>query len=57
MGLGKAVVSAGMEKLKNLGARVVELGTSSENIAMQRLARSLGFTCIAEKIWFTKPVL
>jgi ribosomal protein S18 acetylase RimI-like enzyme len=56
MGLGRAVVSAGLIGLKNAGAIRVRLGTSSDNIAMQRLASELGFTCVSEKLWFSKAV-
>jgi ribosomal protein S18 acetylase RimI-like enzyme len=55
-GLAKALVSTGMAILEKSGAQKVELGTSSENLAMQKLAESLGFTCVSEKIWFSKEV-
>jgi len=56
IGLGKALVSAGLMVLKNAGANTVRLGTSSDNIAMQKLASELGFICISEKLWFSKAV-
>lgn len=56
MGLGKALVSAGLVALKNAGAHTVRLGTSSENIAMQKLATELGFICVSEKLWFSKVI-
>jgi ribosomal protein S18 acetylase RimI-like enzyme len=56
MGLGKAVISAGLIALKKAGANAVRLGTSSENIAMQKLASELRFTCVSEKLWFSKIV-
>ncbi len=56
LGLGTAIVSAGLQALKDRGANVVELGTSSENIAMQRLACALGFALVSEKLWFSKQV-
>jgi ribosomal protein S18 acetylase RimI-like enzyme len=55
-GLGKAIVCAGMRLLKNAGVITVELGTSSENIPMQKLATSLGFVCVSEKLWFSKTM-
>lgn len=55
-GLGTAIVSAGIQKLAELGATRVELGTSSENIAMQRLAEKLDFQLVSEKLWFSKEV-
>lgn len=56
IGLGKAVVSAGMQALKQRGVTLVELGTSSENTGMQRLAERLGFVIVSENLWFSKPV-
>lgn len=56
IGLGKALVSAGLIALKNAGANTARLGTSSDNIAMQKLARELGFICVSEKLWFSKSV-
>lgn len=55
-GLAKALVSTGMILLAKSGAQKVELGTSSENIPMQKLAASLGFNLVAEKLWFSKVV-
>ena len=56
LGLARAVVTAGMQRLKNAGAQVVELGMSSENSGMQKLAEELGFSCISEKLWFSRQV-
>jgi RimJ/RimL family protein N-acetyltransferase len=55
-GLGFAIVSTGIQKLGELGANRVELGTSSENIAMQKLAEKLGFQLVSEKLWFSKEI-
>ncbi len=55
-GVAKALVSTGMAILAKSGAQKVEFGTSSENVAMQQLAASLGFTCVAEKLWFSKEI-
>ena len=55
-GLAKAILTAGLTLLKNRGATFVELGTSSNNIPMQRLAESLGFVRASEKLWFSKEV-
>ena len=55
-GLGKAVVSAGLRLLRQRGAKRAELGTSSENLPMQRLAESLGFAVVSESVWFSKEV-
>jgi len=56
LGLGKAIVTAGLLALKKKSVNVVELGTSSENLAMQRLAETLGFVLVSEKLWFSKKV-
>ncbi|MFZ0548467.1 MAG: GNAT family N-acetyltransferase [Candidatus Promineifilaceae bacterium] len=56
-GLGKAIVMAGLKRLRNRGVSIVELGTSSTNLPMQRLAESMDFSCVSEKLWFSKEVL
>jgi ribosomal protein S18 acetylase RimI-like enzyme len=56
LGLARAVVSAALTLLKQSGARTVTLGTSSDNIAMRKLAEDLGFSCIAERLWFSRAV-
>ena len=56
LGLGKAVLSAGLQTLKQRGIERAELGTSSENIAMQQLATAMGFVVISESLWFSKKV-
>lgn len=55
-GLGKAIVTAGLQQLQSRGATAAKLSTSSDNIPMQRLAQSLGFNCELEKFWFSKEV-
>lgn len=55
-GLGKAMLTAGLRALKDRGARTAELGTSSENVAMRRLAEALGFACVSEGVWFSRAV-
>lgn len=56
LGLGKAIVSAGLRAIQSRGATVAEVGTSSTNIPMQRLAERCGFTCVSENLWFSKKV-
>ncbi|PKN93218.1 MAG: hypothetical protein CVU44_10005 [Chloroflexi bacterium HGW-Chloroflexi-6] len=56
LGLGKAVLGAGLQALKQRGIERAELGTSSENIAMQQLATTMGFVVISESLWFSKKV-
>jgi len=55
--LGKALVTAGITLLVSKGVKTIKLGTSSENSAMQQLARSLNFSCYSEKMWFSKNVM
>ena len=56
LGLARALVCAGLQELQHRGARTVRLGTSSENLPMQRLAESLGFVVVSERLWFSKIV-
>jgi hypothetical protein len=42
--------------LKQRGVDTAVLGTSSENVAMQRLAASVGFRVESAKVWFEKQV-
>ena len=55
-GLGKAMVTAGLHALRDRGAKSAELGTSSENVVMQRLAEALGFIIVSESLWFCRVV-
>ena len=56
LGLGRAIVTAGLQELQRRGAKTARLGTSSENLAMQRLAERLGFRIVFERIWFSHLV-
>lgn len=56
LGLARALVTVGLGLLRQRGAQAAEVGTSSENIGMQKLAESLGFARVAETLWFAKPV-
>jgi ribosomal protein S18 acetylase RimI-like enzyme len=56
MGLGKALLSAGLRSIQQRGAIIAKLGTSSENIPMQKLAERVGFVCVSENLWFSKEV-
>jgi ribosomal protein S18 acetylase RimI-like enzyme len=53
-GLGTLMLLSGMMMLQSRGMEVARLGTSSENIAMQRLAESTGFKIVSERLWFSK---
>jgi mycothiol synthase len=55
-GLGKAVVTAGLRALQERGAETARLTTSSENVAMQRLAEAMGFRMVWESLWFSRAV-
>jgi ribosomal protein S18 acetylase RimI-like enzyme len=56
LGLGRAIVTAGLKAIQARGAKFAELGTSSKNLPMQRLAESLGFELVSETLWFSKRV-
>ncbi len=56
-GFGTAILLAGLQALYKRGMECAKLGTSNENIPMQRLAESVGFRVVSEKIWFSKAVV
>jgi ribosomal protein S18 acetylase RimI-like enzyme len=55
-GLAQALLLTGFHKLKRRGIDMAVLGTSNENIAMQRTAKAVGFHVQSTKLWFAKPV-
>lgn len=55
-GLAQALLLAGLLKLKQRGMDTAVLGTSSENVAMQRTAQAVGFRIQSTMLWFAKPV-
>jgi mycothiol synthase len=55
-GVGKALLLTGLRLLADRGIEQAALGTSSENLAMQRLAVSVGFRIESTKVWFSKQV-
>ncbi len=55
-GLAKALLLTGLHKLRQRGMDIAALGTSSENIAMQRAAQAVGFRVRSMTLWFSKPV-
>lgn len=55
-GLARALLLTGLRRLKQKGVEFAALGTSSENIAMQRTATSVGFGAQSTKLWFARPV-
>ena len=56
MGLARALLLTGMQLLKKRGMMSAHLGTSGDNIAMQKTAESVGFTIEYIKLWFSKEV-
>jgi len=53
-GLAKALLLKGMQMLKERGMKTAVLGTSGENIAMQKTAQSVGFYIGHKNLWFEK---
>lgn len=53
LGLSKALMSTGMRLLKERGIDTAILGTSSENLAMQRAAEAVGFQMVTKTVWYS----
>ena len=53
-GLGVALLSKGMQLLKQRGMHTAVLGTSSENQAMLKTAEAAGFRVVSAKVWLTR---
>ena len=56
LGLARALMLKGLHLLKARGMKSASLGTSGDNIAMQKTARSVGFHIDHKKIWFEKAI-
>jgi len=56
MGLARVLLLRGMQLLKERGMMSAHLGTSGDNIAMQKTAESVGFTVEYKNLWFSKEV-
>jgi ribosomal protein S18 acetylase RimI-like enzyme len=56
MGLAKALLTKGLQMLKERGMEYARLGTSGENIAMQKAAEAAGFFLEHKTFWFEKEV-
>lgn len=56
LGLARALLSTGLHLLKERGMKMAGLGTSGDNIAMQKTALSIGFYITHKKIWFEKAI-
>lgn len=55
-GLAKALLLKGLQMLNERGMQSARLGTSGENIAMQKTAQSVGFYINHKNLWFEKTV-
>jgi mycothiol synthase len=56
MGLVRALLLTGLQLLKERGMLSARLGTSGNNVRMQRTAESVGFKVEYKTIWFAKEV-
>ena len=56
MGLARALLLTGMKLLKERGMESAHLGTSGENIAMQKAAAAVGFRVEHQTLWYSKEV-
>jgi len=56
MGLARALLLTGLMLLKERGMTYARLGTSGENIRMQKTAEAAGFRIESKTIWFSKEV-
>jgi GNAT superfamily N-acetyltransferase len=56
MGLARALLLTGLRLLKERSMTFAHLGTSGNNIAMQKAAESVGFVTESKSIWFSKEV-
>jgi mycothiol synthase len=54
-GLGRALTVAGMHRLRDIGAEVIELYVESDNAPARRLYESLGFTHIIVHVSYAPP--
>lgn len=56
LGLARALLLTGLRLLQERGMSFADLGTSGENLAMQKTAESAGFRIDDKTIWFSKEV-
>ncbi len=56
LGLARALMLAGMQRLKDRGIDTALMGTSSDNLAMQHTAESVGFRMAARTLCFSKQL-
>ncbi len=55
-GLARALLLTGLGLLQQRGIATAVLGTSSDNLAMQQTAMSVGFCVHTTRMWFAKPL-
>jgi len=56
-GVGRALLLRGLRLLADRGVEQAALGTSSDNLGMQRLAESVGFRLESARVWFSRQVI
>ena len=56
MGLARALLLAGMSLLKARGMDTARLGTSADNLSMQKAAESAGFRLASKTLWYHKDI-
>jgi mycothiol synthase len=56
LGLARALLLQGMQLLKQHGMELAMLGTSSDNLPMQKAAQAAGFRVYSKRIWFSKSI-
>jgi mycothiol synthase len=56
MGLARALLLQGLQLLKGRGMKSAHLGTSGDNMAMEKTAESVGFKVEHNTLWFSKEI-
>jgi len=56
LGLAQALLLTGTQLLKERGMGLALLGTSSDNLPMQKAAQAAGFRVYSKRIWFSKTI-
>lgn len=55
-GLARAVLLAGLQRLRARGMDTAVVGTGSWNVATQRLCESVGFRTLYNVVWYTREI-
>ena len=55
-GIGRAMLLAGLQRLKDFGVETATLGTSSENTGAQSVFISAGFRMSYRSLWYSKSI-